>query len=180
MREAVRICNAEKENATQRRRENRKKKDGRRRRAEKRGGGTREIVRSGGGRSWRSSRTPSGTPSAPERRSSGTLWSFSPLPAQFDDSESKNGANFLVCILRQIQRARRKGVARKGQVSSAGNTSAGYERIRRMEPSPVWTVSAPPPPLILPRTSDLLMTPSTVTGNPRLMRPSLVWASRSA
>src|SRR6266849_9325548 len=105
---------------------------------------------------------------------------FLPLPAEFDDSESKNGANFLVCVLRQIERARRKGVARKGQVSSAGNTLAGYERIRRIEPSPVWTVSAPPPPLILPRTSDLLMMPSTVTGNPRLMRPSLVWASRSA
>src|SRR5713101_1486042 len=105
---------------------------------------------------------------------------FLPLPAEFDDSESKNGANFLVCVLREIQGAGKERCCPERTGVFRGQHLSGYERIRRMEPSPVWTVSAPPPPLIVPRTSDLLMMPSTVTGNPRLMRPSLVWASRSA
>src|SRR2546425_8493867 len=49
-----------------------------------------------------------------------------------------------------------------------------------MEPSPVRTVSIAPPPLIFPRRLDWLIEPESTTGNSRLMRPSLVWASRSA
>src|SRR5260370_17047336 len=39
---------------------------------------------------------------------------FLPLPAEFDDSGSKNGANSLVCVLKQIQRATSKSVSRQG------------------------------------------------------------------
>src|SRR5713226_4589378 len=80
MREAVRICNAEKRNGTQRHRGQRLKTERKGTIGKEMGGLRGGIFRSGGGRSWRSSRTPSGTPSPPARRSSGTLWSFSSTP----------------------------------------------------------------------------------------------------
>jgi hypothetical protein len=60
----------------------------------------------------------------------------------------------------------------KSKVKKNTRENMGQVLLRWMEPSPVRTTIAGPPPFILPLTRDELNMPSTVTGMPRLMWPS--------